>query len=80
MMPEGAIELAYTKKANQAFVCNDDIFGVQFHPEFSYDVTRTLMDLRVSKGITIDSNELKESLNSKNILTNFIKIIRGQIK
>jgi len=80
VIPEGSVELAYTEKANQAFSYNDNIFGVQFHPEFSYDVTRALMDLRVSKGIEIDSNVLEESLNSKNILTNFINIIKGEIK
>ena len=78
-IPENAIELAYTKKANQSFVCNDNIFGVQFHPEFSYDVTRALMDIRVSKGISIDSDKLEKSLNSKNILINFINIVRSRM-
>ena len=80
VMPEGAIELAYTEKANQSFSYKNNIFGVQFHPEFSHDVTRALMDIRASKGISLDSNELEKSFNSKNILKNFIKIIRGEIK
>ena len=79
VIPENAVELAYTKKANQSFACNDNVFGVQFHPEFSYDVTRALMDIRVSKGISIDSDKLEESLNSKNILTNFINIVRSRM-
>ena len=33
-----------------------------------------LMDLRLERGIQIDSNELIHSKNSKNILNNFIKI------
>ena len=78
IMPEDVIELAYTKKANQAFYYRNNIFGVQFHPEFTYDVTRALMDIRTNKGIHIDSSNLEKSLNSKNILTNFIKIIRGK--
>ena len=72
---------AYVKdrKSQKWFVCNDNIFGVQFHPEFSYDVTRALMDIRVSKGISIDSDKLEESLNSKNILVNFINIVRSKM-
>ena len=77
-IPEDAIQLAYTEKANQAFSYKNKVFGVQFHPEFTYDVTRTLMDIRINKGIIIDSNELQESVNSRHILTNFIKIIRGK--
>ena len=80
VIPENSIQLAYTKKANQAFSYKNNVFGVQFHPEFTYDVTRALMDIRINKGIIIDSNELQESINSKNILTNFIKIIKGKEK
>ena len=31
---------------NQSFSYGHKIFGVQFHPEFSFEVTRKLMDLR----------------------------------
>ncbi|MBI44709.1 MAG: hypothetical protein CMG66_00925 [Candidatus Marinimicrobia bacterium] len=79
LIPDNAIELAYTEKANQSFAFNDNVFGVQFHPEFSYDVTRELMDIRVLKGISIDSDKLEESLNSKNILVNFINIVRSKM-
>ena len=73
-LPPGSIELAYTSKGNQSFKYGDCIYGVQFHPEFSYEVTRKLMDLRLERGIQIDSNDLVPSKNSKNILNNFIKI------
>ena len=73
-IPPGSVELAYTSKGNQSFKHGKNIYGVQFHPEFSYEVTRKLMDLRLERGIQIDSNELMHSKNSKNILNNFIKI------
>lgn len=75
-MAEGMTELAMTDKANQSFSYNDNIFGVQFHPEFSYDVTRLLMDLRIQKGIKVDSNTLIESKNSHKVLTNFISLVK----
>jgi len=74
-LPSKAIELAYTDKGNQSFCFEDYIYGVQFHPEFSYNVTRKLMDLRIDKGIKVDNNILLESVNSRNILINFIDIV-----
>ena len=79
-MPDEVIELAHTKKSNQAFCYGNNTFGVQFHPEFTYDVTRALMDIRSERGISIDSDNLQESLNGKNILRNFINIIRRSKK
>ena len=52
-LPENFVELAYTQKSNQSFSYKNRIFGVQFHPEFSYDVTRKLLDLRIANGIKI---------------------------
>ena len=80
MIPEGAVELAFTEKANQSFSYNNVIFGVQFHPEFTYDVTRKLMDLRIKKGILVDSNILDKSVKGKIILNNFIKIVKESEK
>ena len=74
-LPEGAIELAYTKKGNQSFVYNKNIFGVQFHPEFTFEVARALMDLRISKGITIDNDKLDLCTKGKNILNNYINFL-----
>ena len=75
-LPENSIELAFTDKSNQSFCIDDNIFGVQFHPEFSYDVTRKLMDIRLKRGIEIDNPILKKSINGNKILTNFVKIIK----
>ena len=76
-MTKEMTELAVTGKANQSFSYNGNTFGVQFHPEFSYDVTRKLMDLRIQNGIKVDSNILSESENSHKVLTNFISIVKG---
>ena len=79
MLPEGVKELAFTKKSNQSFTYNNLIYGVQFHPEFTYDVTRTLMDLRIKKGIVVDSDILNKSIKGKIILDNFIKIVKASL-
>ena len=74
-MPGSLIELAFTEKANQSFVYSTNIFGVQFHPEFSKEVTQMLMELREQKGVKIDSNELLASNNSYKVLENYIEIV-----
>ena len=74
-MPGNLIELAYTEKANQSFAYSTNIFGVQFHPEFSKEVTQMLMDLREQRGVKIDSNELLASNNSYKVLENYIEIV-----
>ena len=75
-LPDNYIELAYTEKGNQSFVYDNRIFGVQFHPEFSYDVTRKLMDLRIANGIVVDSPELIKSINSHHVVSNFVEIVK----
>ena len=79
-LPKNFIELGYTKKANQSFSYQNRVFGVQFHPEFSYDVTKKLMDLRLKNGVKIDNVKLIESTNSYHILNNFIKIVKKGVK
>jgi len=76
-MPEDLISLASTEKSNQSFVYGNNIFGVQFHPEFSWEVTRMLMDLRIKKGVKVDSHKLQVSPNSYKVLDNFISLIKG---
>ena len=76
-MPDSLISLAFTDKANQSFVYSNNIFGVQFHPEFTRSVTRMLMSLRIKKGVKVDSEVLHNSNNSYKVLNNFIEIIKG---
>ena len=75
-MPDNLIPLAYTDKSNQSFSYSSNIFGVQFHPEFSWEVTKLLMDLRIKKGVTVDSKKLKLASNSYKILDNFVSLIK----
>ena len=77
-LPPGSISLANTFKSNQSFVCSKNIYGVQFHPEFSWEVTRKLMDIRIKKGIQVDDNNLKISKYGNKILHNFIHIIESR--
>ena len=79
-LPLKAIELAYTVKGNQSFCFDDFLYGVQFHPEFSHNVTRKLMDLRIKKGIKIDNDNLLISRNGKNILSNYVNIVQRRGK
>ena len=76
-LPSDVSILADTEKSIQSFQYNDNVFGVQFHPEFSWKVTRMLMDLRINKGVEVDSDHLEKSTNSHKVLHNFIKIIQG---
>ena len=77
-LPKNATVLANTEKSVQSFNY-DNCYGVQFHPEFSLEVTRMLMDLRIQKGIKVDNNILEESVNSYKILNNFIEIYGGEL-
>ena len=79
-MNGGMTSLAFTEKSNQSFAYAKNIFGVQFHPEFSYDITKKLMDLRIKNGVKIDSDKLEISKNSYKILDNFISIVKGNLK
>ena len=50
--------------------------GIKYLPEFSYDVIRKLMDIRINKGIQVDNHNLDKSVNSHHIISNFIKIAK----
>ncbi len=78
-LPENSISLARTDKANQSFIYADSIYGVQFHPEFTWDVTKALMDIRIKNGINVDNVAIDESKKGNKILHNFIDILeRGK--
>ena len=73
-LPDNVDVLADSVKSNQSFSYNEKVFGVQFHPEFSKEVTRMLMDLRIAKGISVDSDVLLDSPKSHSVLKNFLNI------
>jgi GMP synthase (glutamine-hydrolysing) len=66
--------LASSEKSNQSFSYNNKIYGVQFHPEFSKEVIRMLMDLRIARGVPVDSNILLNAEKSSLVLNNFLNI------
>ena len=74
-IPSNLDILASSKKSNQSFSYNDKIYGVQFHPEFSKEVTRKLMDLRVANGVSVDSDVLLNAEKSYLVLENFLNIV-----
>ena len=73
-MPENATLLASNKKGNQSFKYKN-IYGVQFHPEFSFDITKKLIDVRLRNGIKIDDDKLVNCNSGEKILHNFIQIL-----
>jgi len=73
-MPEDSTLLASNFKGNQSFQYKN-IYGVQFHPEFSFEITKKLIDVRISNGIKIDENELIKCNSGEKILHNFIQIL-----
>jgi len=77
-LPPKSISLATTLKSNQAFQYGENVFGVQFHPEFSWEVTRKLMDIRINNGVRVDSTYLQKSSCGHKILHNFIHIIESR--
>ena len=77
-LPNGATLLALNNKGNQSFKYNN-IYGVQFHPEFSFDITKKLIEIRVKNGIKVDDNELIKSKSGEKILHNFIHIIESRL-
>ena len=79
-LPEGSICLANTIKGNQSFKYSNNIYGVQFHPEFTWDITRALMDIRIKKGVHVDNVHLDKSKNSYRVLHNFIDIVERENK
>ena len=73
-IPNGAHVLASNHKGNQSFKY-ENIYGVQFHPEFSFEITKKLIDVRLKNGIKIDDNKLINCSSGEKILHNFIQIL-----
>ena len=75
VLPENAIELARNNKGNQAFMIHENFYGVQFHPEFSWEVIKMYASIRSADGVTVDDPLVPESIEGKLILHNFINLI-----
>ena len=75
ILPNGAKKLAFNNKGVQSFVFNNNIFGVQFHPEFSLEVIKKYVFIRSKLGAKVDDISIPVSKNGEKILHNFIKFI-----
>ena len=51
VLPKEAVELAMNDKGNQAYHIGNFIYGVQFHPEFPYDVAEKYAMIRYERKI-----------------------------
>tara|TARA_B100000945_G_C20418504_1_gene616448 strand:+ start:524 stop:1207 length:684 start_codon:yes stop_codon:yes gene_type:complete len=70
-MPDNSIELAYNDMGNQAFLIDDHIIGLQFHPEFSFDVIKEYALIRTKLGVKADKLSLIESNSGKIFFKNY---------
>ena len=75
VLPENAIELALNKKGNQAFTIHKNMYGVQFHPEFSLDIIKKYVSVRSASGVIVDDPSVPESNQGQAVLHNFIDLI-----
>ena len=76
-LPENAIELASNDMGLQSYSINNQIYGVQFHPEFSNEITKKYVKIRYNKGIISSLNQVYESKTSYKVILNFINIVKG---
>ena len=75
VLPENAVELARNNKGNQAFIIHDNFYGVQFHPEFSWEVIKMYVSVRSGAGVIVDDPSIPESTQGELVLFNFIELI-----
>tara|TARA_B100000614_G_scaffold262807_1_gene298708 strand:- start:4721 stop:5413 length:693 start_codon:yes stop_codon:yes gene_type:complete len=72
-LPEKAVKIASNKMGLQAFVIDNRIFGVQFHPEFNKEIMEMYIKIRYEKGIINNLVKVNKSKTSHKIIANFIK-------
>ena len=75
VLPENAIELARNNKGNQAFMIHDNFYGVQLHPEFSWEVIKMYVSIRSAMGVKVDDLSVPETTQGELVLFNFINLI-----
>ena len=75
VLPKNAIELAWNNKGNQSFKIHGNMYGVQFHPEFSWDIIKKYVSVRSASGVIVDDPSVPESNQGKAVLHNFIDLI-----
>ena len=53
-------------------ICKENIYGVQFHPEFSWEIIKMYVSIRSGMGMTVDDPSIPESSQGELVLFNFI--------
>ena len=74
-LPENAVELAVNNKGTQAIKFDNNIYGVQFHPEFTWDIIKKYVSVRSASGIAVDDPSVPESDGGEVVLHNFIELV-----
>ena len=62
----------------QSFSINDRIYGVQFHPEFTFDIMEQYVNIRYQKGVISKLNPVIESKTSHKVVSNYIEICKKE--
>ena len=75
-LPSSATELASNDMGLQSFSINDRIYGVQFHPEFTFDIMEQYVNIRYQKGVISKLNPVIESKTSHKVVSNYIEICK----
>jgi GMP synthase (glutamine-hydrolysing) len=78
-LPIDAIELASNSMGLQSFSVANQIFGVQFHPEFTVDIMGQYVKVRYEKGIISKYSPVVESKSSYKIISNYIEILKEKM-
>tara|TARA_Y100001970_G_scaffold78167_1_gene99494 strand:+ start:12443 stop:13138 length:696 start_codon:yes stop_codon:yes gene_type:complete len=78
-LPKNAVRLASNSMGLQSFLVGNQIFGVQFHPEFTFDIMDQYVKIRYEKGVISQYNPVITSKSSYKIIPNFIKIVKEKI-
>ena len=74
-LPANAIELALNNKGNQAFKIHGNMYGMQFHPEFSWEIIKKYVSVRSASGVKVDDPSVPKSNHGQAPLHNFIDLI-----
>ncbi len=74
-LPEQAELLAINPKGIQAFSYDDHVFGVQFHPEFTFEIICEYVKLHKYQGIPVNCETVARANSASIVISNFIKTI-----
>ena len=72
-LPSNINILARNNYGVQSFSFSDYIYGVQFHPEFSFEVMKAYYDIRVNNLDNKDTYYVEDKNDGIGVIGNFIK-------